>query len=563
MRLAPLVVVCALAGSILPTRAIADEPLTLFQERDNAPARMLTAAEIATLGDPFFNAALRSHADATKLSEVFQLLQPDPAQRQLFVVDETIANPRKQQSRRAVISFSGTSPQTGEVLDTNVMFSVFFDSSSFPNEARSIEAWGWDNFRGRYNYYKMDISGTPSMRKVWKFRGSSDGADLLSQVERQSTCLVCHVNGGPIMKELAFPWNNWHSFKFQADYLLSSASPDRRWPVASMLPSVAPLKGAEDLETGGILPAIRQFNVRRVNRSLVRRDVDGNIAIDEQGRARVAEGRRLLRSLFVTTEVNLISSSQVSGLHPLGGDAGQGPAQPVKVPATFFLNSNLMAGGGPTGYLGLGVAESRDFGNAAVIAPEEYKQIVLQSGVRLGGQAGDTNFAWFVPEPSHVDNDLVDRLVRRGILTPQLVASVLCIDIKHAVFSEPRARLLRFVPETFSFVPIAEGATPPANRHPDDLTKAIISALEAASPSQGTSEADFLAILRMADPVGELRRRTTAYLGEVRDLLAAPATRGAELRRLQEVAIEIRTRMKDDPVLSNLDETGDRLFPIP
>ena len=133
--------------------------------------KKLSAAELATLGDPLFRVLLNNRADVVRLSAVEDIVQPDPAKRQTFVVDEEIANPATGQSRRAVISFTGSHP-SGVVLANNVMFSVLFDSESFPDEARFIEAWGWDNQRGRYNYYKMDRTGTPDQRPSWKFRGS-------------------------------------------------------------------------------------------------------------------------------------------------------------------------------------------------------------------------------------------------------------------------------------------------------------------------------------------------------------------------------------------------------
>ena len=130
----------------------------------------------------------------------------------------------------------------------------------------------------------------------WKFRGSSAGADLLTSFDRQNTCMACHINGAPIMKELFLPWNNWHSFKALATYLQSTAMPAVQWPVATS-EKLQELKSAEQLEMA-VIPAIRQFNTRRINATLKREDATGNVETDAQGLQTVVEARRLLRYLF-------------------------------------------------------------------------------------------------------------------------------------------------------------------------------------------------------------------------------------------------------------------------
>ena len=107
-----------------------------------------------------------------------------------------------------MLAFDDTN--ASETLKGDVMLSVSFGPSGFQEE-NEIEAWGWDNHRGRYNYYKLDSAGSSTGSMTWKFRGSSDEADLQSPAERSGTCMRCHVVGAPVMKELFFPWNNWHA----------------------------------------------------------------------------------------------------------------------------------------------------------------------------------------------------------------------------------------------------------------------------------------------------------------------------------------------------------------
>lgn len=546
-------------GILTWTLLAQEPPLLLKQERDGAPATNLTGAERATLGDPFFELVLKTRADAaTTLSAVENLLQPDVGERQTFVVDENIADPRQGQQRRAVLAYTGSNG--AHVLITNVMLSVAFSSAEFPDRMRFIEAWGWDNARGRYNYYKLDRSGTPDQRMTWKFRGSSIDSDLLTPSDREGTCMQCHLNGAPIMKELLFPWNNWHSFASPATYLTRAAAPPLRWPVTSDARVGDRLKGAESLETDAILPSITQFNTRRLNLQIKRRDVDGETELDAAGAATLLDARRLLAHLFDTTELNFVSSSKKSGLHPLN-PSQSGPTGDIPIPASFFLNANLM------GSRALGINRAKDFTKLTIPAAD-YARAVKSAGLELAGRTpADADFAWFTPEPSHIDNDMVERLMLRGVLSPQFVAAVLAVDIEQPVLSSARARMLAFVPDTISFRPIPQGPAPAfaamrAAHSADSTVQAVIKSLEASNPSQGSSEADFLELLKSPNPIDVLAQRVEAYHKRVQSALAG-AEKQKEIDRLFRRLVDRRILVLQSERFGHLDETGDRLLPVP
>src|SRR5207249_1356215 len=115
--------------------------LRFKQARDGAALEVLSAAEIATLGDPLFNLLLKDRADVVKLSEVEAAIQGNVSDRRVFVVDERIVSSAQAGSRRAVLTYKGTN--RGEDLDGNVMLSVFFGPAGF-DDLVEIEAWGWD-----------------------------------------------------------------------------------------------------------------------------------------------------------------------------------------------------------------------------------------------------------------------------------------------------------------------------------------------------------------------------------------------------------------------------------
>jgi hypothetical protein len=515
----------------------------LFQETDTGTARPLTTAEMEKLQDPLFKLVLGRRPDVTKLAEIEGLIQPDPSKRRIFVVDEEIKDPQQPQSRRAVMDFLGITD--GLQLGGNVMLSVFFSSDDFP-EATDIEAWGWDEPNGVYNFYKLDHSGNTGSSLSWKFRGSSAKADHLTVGERSGTCLRCHTSGVPVMKELAFPWNNWHSFTSRAEYLISQAAPAQRWPVAGN-PRFSHLLGGDDLETT-ILGGITRFNNRRF---------EERVKPDGQGGLAVEDARTLLRPLFATTEINLASAQQPSGLHPLTPGAHNGPSQPIRVPDSFFLTDGILAGA--TRLVGLGISEARGFNSVAIIQPAEYKAMVEGADLkirssRLGTLAGDTHFAWFTPELGFAALQWIDTLIQRKVVSPAFAAAVLGVDLETPIFSEARASLLDSIPETFTTVP--------GEPHPDRLTREVIARLASENPAPGSAKAEFLALLKNPSPVEEVRGRVIAYRNRITQRLNDVNTRQTELDRLFRLLLERREKLVKDPMFGQLIESG-ALIPRP
>ncbi|KAF3885126.1 MULTISPECIES: hypothetical protein [Nostocales] len=554
-------VFCFFVFTKLAFAQAAPVPLGLEQRQEGANVQPVASSTLSSLGDPLFNLVLKEHADVTNLAEIENLIKGQQGQERTFVVDETIVDSKptvsgQPASRRAVLTFTGNNQ--GQRLDRNVMLSVFFNSETFP-DVQSIEALGWDGQRGRYNYYKLDQQGTPG-RLSWKFRNSSVQADLLQPAQRSGTCLQCHINGAPVMKELAFPWNNWHSFAFNANYLKLD------WKAGNNSRIAQSLSGAETLETNFILPAINQFNEKRIEESIARNN-DGSPITNSGGSQQVIQGKRLLRPLFDTTEFNLISSNQqVGNLHPFASTPTPGPFADVQIPNTFFLNANLIGGNSPSISQGLGISESLNFSNLAKVKPEEYRQLLAQSGVRLDGKPGDANFAWFVPEASHVDNSAIAQLMNKGVMTPEFVAAVMAVDLETPVFSEKRQELLQFIPEQFSFQPLQTGTNPlSVKRFPDDLTRKVIAAIEQANPSSDSTAGEFLALLKNDNPLQVLKERVQAYSNSIDQKLNKNdrATRQAELKRLYDLVIARRRSVISDPVLAAINETGDALLPVP
>jgi len=512
------------------------------QNTERGEVRSITDQELAELGDPFFNLVLKEHADETNLAEIEKLLQPDATKRETFVVSERILDASSGQSRRSVLTFKGSNSNNGNpiFLSPNIMMSVSFSSEDFSDNPEALEVWGWDEQRGRYNYYRLDRE-TAQSPLTWKFRGNSVNADTLSAANRQGTCLQCHVNGGPIMKELFLPWNNWESSVSSQPYL--RFAPPIGWPVVNNM-RLKTLESADFLERN-IIPAIKQFNAQRID----------DLTREDTGVIEVSDAKRLLKPLFETTEFNIISSDKTTRLHPFSSTT-EPTTDDYIIPNSFFLNADLIAGSrlGAEFRGGFRINSARAF--EAKVKPGEYERLVNEARVKLAGQQpGDANFAWLVPEPSFIDNNFVDQLITKNIVPREFVAAVLAIDLDNPVLSQERQRLfeLDVIPSQFQVEPV------------NNLIPQTVAALESLNPASNSPEGQFLAILKSEDPVEFLRNKVDEYLEQETSLLNADDnTRFTELTRLYQRAVERRRAVLADEILGNLDETnGSLLLPVP
>jgi hypothetical protein len=344
--------------------------------------------------------------------------------------------------------------------------------------------------------------------------------------------MQCHINGSTVMKELLLPWNNWNSFSAPTNYLTKGTG---NWAIAQAANSpLKDLAGAQVLESAAIFPTITRQNERRIN---ALKSADGQS---------ITDAKRLLKSLFVTTEFNIISDATLSPLHPFNKSPGSS-GNDILVPRSFFFNSNLIQD-----ELGL----SANFFEFATLSTADYAHLVKQTKTSLGGtQPGDNNFAWFVPEASFVDTDLISQLIQKNIVPRQFVAAALAVDLENPVLSSDRAKLwdARIIPAQFK-----TGAQ-------NDLVAQTIRNLQALQPANGTPEATFLQLLRSPDAVAALQTRLNQYVNREAQRLdlnkgATKKTRSDEWIRLYKLMLQRREAIANDPLLKSLNERGTLLF---
>lgn len=316
--------------------------------------------------------------------------------------------------------------------------------SSFNPDEGDVELVAWDQVIGGFNYYRTvgDSSG-------WVFAGNSRHA-LLEATEGKGP-FDSHPSGNVLMKELAAPWINWDS------------------PDAPVLPTMFseddPLRGhrwfterdrggAFTLETEFIRPSIDRWTKARFAR------------IAEAGGV-VERPERILRQLLTSPAVNLRSSHRASATvasEPL-----------VELPHTFFVDSSLIE------RLGLKAPP------ALAVPGERYADALATFAVHLTDgngfdRAGDTHFAFLVPERAAEDQAVIDAALDIGLLTDRLVACLLMVDFPNPVFSERRGALLKRVPPTAT---VANGVSDFSQRMAD----AILAATEGTP--DGSPEREF------------------------------------------------------------------------
>src|SRR5262249_8950819 len=171
-----------------------------------------------------------------------------------------------------------------------------------------------------------------------------------------------------------------------------------------------------------------------------------------------------------------------------------------------------------------------------------------------GPLPGDTQFAWITPELGFVASHGIATLLGKKVVSRGFVAAALAADLETPIFSAGRARLLAFVPDSF--------AVTPGEPHPNQLTRQVIAGLEAANPPAGSPEAEFLAVLKSADPVAAVRARIVAYKNRIPARFNNPSTRNAEIQRLFQLLIARRQAMVNHPIFGNLVESK-ALLPLP
>lgn len=333
---------------------------------------------------------------------------------------------------------------------------VMVSASTLPDSAEQfLQLIGWDDANGVFHFYERR-AGT------WFWAGNSHHS--LAAATRGQGPFDSHVNGSMVMKELRAPWNNWHSMNAVIrDDVLAPGDPLRDEPLFKSRTS------AHELETFVVRPGVERWNRARF------------AAASAAAPGRLSDVRLFFRQILETTTVNLTSSSQESRQIE--------DEDRLDLPTSFFLNAEALLD-----FVGL-EPDITPVSVAGRLYNDRLRhyEFALTDGSNFR-QPGDTFFAFLVPEPAFEDNSILALLLQERVVSPRFAACLLMIDFHNPVFSEHRAALMRYVPET------ARLDAPSAAPTRSDIEAQFVAAVEALQGAAPDSpEREFLGNWRLAE----------------------------------------------------------------
>jgi hypothetical protein len=285
------------------------------------------------------------------------------------------------------------------------------------SEGLMIELFVWDFQKQAYNFY--ELIGEENKR-TWFYRGDSfdifeDNRRLLLQQDpahpifgQTLRCSGCHASGGPILKELVEPHNDW--WRTERPLLLAQR-PNRE--VQKIL---------ENTQDASVLARSVRLGIDRLEKSPTVRAVKEGTTPLPGGRH--YSWREALRPLFGTVEINLESDS--------ASDAENSRLPTVQIPSASLSDPRL------------GTAEIK-------VSRALYLKILLEEGARFPENGRlDADHAWLVPVKSYSDRRAIEELVERKLLDEDFALAVLAVDSDEVLFSAERLKLLRAVPEKWT-----------------------------------------------------------------------------------------------------------------
>lgn len=274
------------------------------------------------------------------------------------------------------------------------------------SESLMIELIAWDPSKGLFNFY--ELIGKGAQKGGWHYRG--DSRDILADTEalhlprpsgqaafgNRLRCSGCHLAGGPIMKELTLPHNDW--------WLKA-----RPLPLAGNKPDLTLSAFLNQLQDASVLSQHVQTGMLQLMNSPT-----------FQGLPRSLQAQ--LRPLFCPVELNLESDSL-----PL---AETGPE--IEIPASALLDLNW---------------QQKDL----KVSAQAYLMVLKQLKSRFPEtDLPDADHAWLSPVKAWSDQAAIAHLQQTGLIDEEFIADVLAVDMIRPVFSEQRCGLLQYVPTQWS-----------------------------------------------------------------------------------------------------------------
>lgn len=272
-----------------------------------------------------------------------------------------------------------------------------------------IEAFAWDANKELFNFYELIGDGN---KNQWFYRGNS--ADIYAdntllhrqpdpshpQFGNRLRCSGCHGAGGPIMKEIYAPHNDWWEPTRKLDFGGRKFNKSILDMVENLVP---PDKLAESVILG----------MKKLENGKTARD-KGALSLQEK-----------LRTLFCPVEINFMSDTLPNEER---NDA-------VKIPVEFFINKKLVGNQIENIFITRTAYE-----NALISTKSHFPETTLP----------DADRAWLTPVKAISDQLAIDHLIKIGLIDKKFAFDVLSVDMTNPVFSVARCRLLKYIPNAWT-----------------------------------------------------------------------------------------------------------------
>jgi hypothetical protein len=272
------------------------------------------------------------------------------------------------------------------------------------NGSLMIELIIWDDVKQLFNFYELRGSGTTG---TWFYQG--DSADIINDMQwvyrdrpanqpvfgNLMRCSGCHTHGGPIMKEISEPHNDW--WRSNRALPLGGRKADGR---------LAPLM--QNLTDAAVLADAVNEGMTKLRASPSYRAALAGASLQER-----------LRPLFMPVELALAAGNAHSG-EPF-----------FNIPGGFFIDPRLVADAD--------VAIARANYEAALTATQSSFPET---------QRADADHPWLTPVKSPSDIAAVEALLEERFIDRRFMRAVLAVDFTNPLFSPIREGLLKLLPAT-------------------------------------------------------------------------------------------------------------------
>jgi hypothetical protein len=318
---------------------------------------------------------------------------------------------------------------TAESVDNVALTNILSPQQAATSNNLLLETLVWDPVKGVFNFYEIRGTGQGG---VWFYRGDSN--DIVADIKNlhraydpsqpifmgplnagQATlprlrCSGCHMNGGPVMKELSKPHDSWWVTARPLDLGAMRIAPE-------LMTILENINSADDFSQW-----VKMGDDKLINSAPYWKK-RAALPLQEQ-----------LRPIFCEQEVNLDSD-----LEPL-----EGTSLNISAPVGAFVDQRLVPDIPAVTISKVLYVKALNLFQSQFI---DYQTGSITNGVQPINQI-DADHAFEVPVKSHSDMLLAQKMISSGLIDEKFLYDVISVDMTRPMFSPARCGMLQLVPSS-------------------------------------------------------------------------------------------------------------------